>query len=80
MFVENNSNFKDFQKIPLESFINSWSGSAVPMYQARIDYYQSLIPCLNKVELLQHRQYIEKRIQGYRETVESEKKKDFMEE
>jgi hypothetical protein len=80
IFVENNNNFEDFQKIPLESPLNSWSGSAIPMYQAKIDYYDSLIPFLNKIELLQHRQYIEKRIQSYRETVEYEKKKDFMEE
>jgi hypothetical protein len=80
IFIENNNNFEDFQKIPLEFPLSSGSGSAVTMYQAKIDYYNSLIPFLNKIELLQHRQYIEERIKRYRQTVENEKKKDFMEE
>jgi hypothetical protein len=75
-----NKNFEDFKRLPLKSGSLSWSGSAVPVYQKLVEYFESLLPFLNTVELLQHRQYIEQYIQDYREVVEREKRKDFMEE
>ncbi len=78
-FLGLNKNFEDFEKIPLESSSLSWEGSAVPMYQKIVEYFESLLPLLNNVDLLQHRQYIEEYIQCYREKVEQEKKKDFVE-
>ena len=79
-FLMHNQDFEAFEKIPLEP--NSWScsGSAVPVFQRRIAYIESLLPLLNTVELLQHRQYVERYIQSYREMVEKEKRKDFMED
>lgn len=80
LFLQHNKNFKDFARLPLESDSWGWSGSAVPMLQGRVEYFESLLPFLNTVDFLQHKQYVERRIQGLREEIEREKKRDFMED
>ncbi len=80
VFLEHNKNFGDFERIPLESGIWSWSGSAVPVLHGRMEYFESLLPLLNTGDMLQHKQYVERRIQGIRSEIEREKKADFMEE
>jgi hypothetical protein len=80
IFLKNNSKFEDFNKLPLEPTSWSYTNSAVPMYQGRMDYFESLLPLLSGLKFLQHRKYIEGYINDYRQQVEIEKKKDFMEE
>jgi hypothetical protein len=80
IFLKNNSKFEDFNKLPLEPSSWSCTNSAVPMYQGRMDYFESLLPLLSGLKYLQHRKYIESYINDYRQQVEIEKKKDFMEE
>lgn len=77
-FLRYNQTFEAFTDLPLEPHSWSWSGSAVPMFQGRVDFFESLLPFLNTVELLQHKQRIEQKIQYLREDMEREKKKDFM--
>jgi hypothetical protein len=79
-FVHHNQDFDAFAAIALESDSWSWSGSAVPMYQGRVDFLESLLPMLNSVALLRHKQRVEQRIQYLRDTIEREKKGDFMNE
>ena len=50
------------------------------MLQERLEYFESLLPLTNTVNLLQHKQYIEQEIQSIRSQIEHEKKRDFMEE
>lgn len=45
-----------------------------------MEYFESLLPLLNTVSFLQHKQYVERRIQGLRSAIEQEKKRDFIEE
>ena len=52
----------------------------MPMLQKRLDYFETLMPLLNTVDLLEHKQYIEMIIQGIQHDIEREKKKDFMED
>jgi hypothetical protein len=78
LFLERNKNFKDFEKLPLEPNHLSWEGSAVPMYQRRIEYFESLLPLLNTVDFLQHKQYVERHIEWFRGEIEQAKKNDFM--
>jgi hypothetical protein len=48
------------------------------MLEKRVDYFESLLPHLNDVQLLQHRQHVERIIQGFRKRIELGKKKDFI--
>jgi hypothetical protein len=80
LFLKSNNNFEEFEKLPLEPATWSLQGSAVPMYQARVKYFESLLQLLNTVDFLQHKQYVERYVHGLRERIEQEKKKNFMED
>jgi hypothetical protein len=77
-FVRCNTNFDTFRGLLLEP--NSWgtSGSWVPVLQGRVDYWESLLPTMNTVDLLPHKQYVERYVQWLRIEIEREKKRDFI--
>jgi hypothetical protein len=77
-FIHHNQDFDAFAALPLEPDSWSWSGSAVPMFQGRGDFLESLLPMLNTAELLRHKQRVEHMIQYLRDQIEREKKKDFI--
>ena len=77
-FLALNKSFEMFIELPLESGMHAWSGSAVPMLQRRIDYFQSLIPLFDTVDFLRHKQHVEQSIKRIREEIEREKKRDFV--
>jgi len=79
-FLNKNKEFDDFNNLPFEPAISSWSGSAVPMLQGKIDFYQEIIQLCNSVTLLRHRQFIEQKIKYIREEIQHEKKRDFTED
>ena len=79
-FLERNKCFEAFKRLSLEPNSWGWSGSAVPMLQKRLEYFESLLLLLNEVQLLQHKQYVEGKVQEIRTQIELEKKKDFMDE
>jgi hypothetical protein len=78
LFLDYNKCFEDFRRLALEPSSWGWSGSAVPTLEKRVDYYESLLQHLNEVQLLQHKQHVERIIQGIRMQIEWEKKKDFI--
>jgi len=78
-FVHHNKSFKDFEKLLLEPSI--WSGTGgswVPELQDRKKFWAALLPMMNSIELLQHRQYIERQINRLNDRIEKEKRADFM--
>lgn len=77
-FLRYNQEFDAFAELPLESDSWGWTGSAVPMLQRRVDFFESLLPMLNTVSLLRHKQLVEQKIQYLRDDIEREKKKDFV--
>lgn len=79
-FIKFNNKFEDFEKLSLEPNIWSWSGSAVPVLQEKIDYFESLAALFNTVDFLQHKLYIVQTIKEVREKIQREKKKDFTNE
>ena len=79
IFLDKNKEFDEFKNLPYEPTVSSWSGSAVPMLQDKIDFYEKITQLCNSVELLKHRQFIEQRIQEIRNQIQHEKKRDFTE-
>ncbi|PIE84987.1 hypothetical protein CSA08_04375 [Candidatus Gracilibacteria bacterium] len=77
-FLKNNKSFKLFNKLSLEPTSKSASGSWVPVYQKDIDFYNSLLKNINGIDLLEHRQKIEKQISYIEQDIKREKKRDFM--
>jgi hypothetical protein len=80
LFLKYNKKSEDFKRLRLEPMMKSYNGSAVPSLQEDIDYFESLLPLANTVELLQHKQLIERHVQYLRSQIEFEKKRDFIEE
>jgi hypothetical protein len=77
-FLQQNNNFEIFKKLPLEPSSWSWSGSAVPMLQGRMEFFESLLTYLDSVQFLKHRQLVERHIELLRNEIEREKKRDFI--
>lgn len=77
-FVRRNGNIEAFKRLQLEP--NSWSshGSWVPVLQGRVSFWESLLRIMNTVDLLPHKQYVERNIQGLRAQIEREKRSDFI--
>jgi hypothetical protein len=73
LFLKHNQRFDDFTKLQLEP--SSWSivGSEVPMLLERAEFYESLLPLLNTIDLLKHRQYVEQGIQQIKENIDGGK-------
>lgn len=77
-FLQHNKNCADFKRLDIEPGLMTWSGSAVPMYQNIIDYLKSILRMLDNVQLLEHRAYIQQRIDAFEHQKNLEKKQDFM--
>jgi len=43
-----------------------------------MEFFESLLPLLNKIDFLQHKKSIERRIEYIQKEIESEKKRDFI--
>lgn len=80
LFLEHNKNFEDFKHLPLEPDSWGYTGSAVPMIQKQIDYWESILQLCDSAELLKHKLKIENHIQSLQAWMEAEKKADFMED
>lgn len=77
-FLEVNYNLDDFQKLEMEPFMRSWSGSKVPLIQELIEFFESILLLCDTVELLPHRNYIEQRIHKLQSETREVVKKEFM--
>ena len=80
-FLGKNKEFDDFKNLPFEPTASSLSGSAVPMWQGKIDFYKEITQILcDSITLLKHREFIEQEITCMRNQIQREEKKDFTEE
>lgn len=78
LFLEINPLFEDFQRIPLVPTSGSWSGSAVPMYSAWIEFLESLLPNFIGLKWIKHKNYIETKIGYLKEQIESEQIEEIL--
>ncbi|GAB6108268.1 TniB family NTP-binding protein [Fusibacter bizertensis] len=79
-FVSLNKSFDIFSKLRLEP--NHWggSGSMVPYMQARVKYYESLLPFFTGLDFLQHKKLIQDNIEVWKRRIEKEEIDEIMEE
>ena len=78
LFLENKPLFEDFQRIPLVPTSWSWSGSAVPVYSAWIEFLESLLPSFIGLKWIKHKNYIETKIGYLKEQIESEQIEEIL--
>lgn len=78
-FLKRNYEIEEFKRLPVEpSIMSGINGSMVPAYQEILDFWRSLLPFCGTIELLEHKLYVENRIDQARRSLEREKKSDFM--
>lgn len=71
-FLDNNSDFEEFEKLSLVP--NHWSGSGsfVPAYQKQIDFLESLYPYVPGVKFLKHKASIIGKVEWLQEMIKRE--------
>ena len=78
-FLEINKNVEEFKKIPLNSYFSSWSGSEVPLIDARINYLLELKTSISGIDYLEHKQIIDEKIKAEEQYKESIKICEYIE-
>lgn len=78
--VELDIKFENFKKLALEQSLMTWIGSAVPMYQKRIEFFESLLELFEGVKYLEFKKHIEGIIEWKKEKMKREKKSDFLDD
>ncbi len=79
-FLEKNQDFDVFNKLPFEKHIISGAGSFVPYYENCKEFWQSLLPLFTGLKYLEHKKYVENKIDGYRDIITSEKMRYFIDD
>jgi hypothetical protein len=77
-FLAHNQNLSDFEALRLTPRQRSHWGSAVPMYEEEAAWWESFLPLVGSAPLLRHRLVLERRIQDVRDTIEREKRREFL--
>lgn len=72
--------FETFKELSLEKSSMSWQGSAVPMYQKRIEFFESLLELFEGVKYLEFKKHIEEIIEWKKKEIRREKKSDFLDD
>ncbi|MCG3714509.1 hypothetical protein L5F64_02870 [Aliarcobacter butzleri] len=70
--------FETFKELSLEKSYMFWQGSAVPMYQKRIEFFESLLELFEGVKYLEFKKHIEEIIEWKKENIKREKKNHFL--
>ena len=78
LFLGNNHSFEDFKRIPLTPTSWSWSGSAIPMYSAWIEFFELLLPELIGLKWIKHKNYVETKINYLKNRIESEQIEEIL--
>ncbi len=78
LIINLNIAFESFEKLSFEKNSMPLRGSTVPMYQKKLEFFQSLLELFEGIEFLKHKKHIEQIIEWKKEQIEIEKKNDFM--
>jgi len=78
LFIENNSSFEDFEKMPFIPGSFSHSGSAVPLYYEWIESLELLLPQFIGIKWIDHKSLVNEMISNLKERIEEEEIREIM--
>ena len=78
-FCEHNKNFNSFKELPTIPLTTSWSGSEVPHIEREISFLAELKSVLKGLDYVEHRMYIDSKIQSRRLYKEHTITREFLE-
>ena len=58
----------------------SWVGSAIPVFESKIEFLESLLPLFSTADLLKHKLHVNEMILYWKHSIERESKKEFIDE
>ncbi len=77
-FVRSNADPEMFARLPMASNFAVYDVGDFSRLQRRLEFLESLMPIFNTMDLLRHRQHVERLIQQTRTSIEFEKRRNFM--
>jgi hypothetical protein len=80
IFEEVDSDFKNFEKLPLETNMRSYSGSAIPIYEKHKAFWEEVEILLKEFAKTEHILYVKNEIAHWENRIRNELKNDFIEE
>jgi len=80
ILVEVKYAFKSFCELEFEPSSYSWEGSRVPVFEERAAFWQEARELFSGIDLLQHRKFIEERLEYARQRVGDARREEFMED
>nr|WP_314081931.1 hypothetical protein [uncultured Leptotrichia sp.] len=72
LLISLNSNYEIFEKLSIEATRFSTSGSFVPIYMNEIKFLEKILPYFTGIKFIKHRSLIEKKINGWKESIKAE--------
>lgn len=72
LFIEKNSDYKAFDQLQLLPTNYTWSGSVTPILSSFIEYLKTLLPHLNGIKYLEHKNKVNKMIEVIHNNIEAE--------
>lgn len=79
-FLKLNKSIDDFKKIPLFATFSSWLGSEVPIIEKKIKFLEELNKNINGLDYMEHKDYINSRIELLKKYITDIKIKEYLEE
>jgi len=78
LFLKLNKSFKMFKTLRILPLQKSWSGSEVPSLEKEKEFLEYIKSLLNRIDFLEHKNYIEKLIMDKNREIKLAKKRDFI--
>ncbi len=80
IFLQENKNLEDFRWLSFDTnhVVMADRGSFVFGYENKVKFYESILPLFNTIDLLEHKLAIEEEIKYCKQSIEREKKRDFI--
>lgn len=78
LFIECNSSFEDFEKLPIIPNFYGYSGSAVPLYYEWIESLELLLPQFIGIKWIDHKSFIIEMIGNLKKSIEEEEIREIM--
>lgn len=72
LFIEKNPDYKAFDQLKLIPTNYTWSGSEAPILSGFIEYFETLLPHLNGIKYLEHKNKVNRMIEAIHKDIETE--------
>jgi len=77
-FLKCNKNYEMFKNLPIDRILDFNIGSMITAYQKEIDFFESLMQHLKGIDYLEHKRFINEKINSLKKMIEKEEIKEIL--